>query len=90
METSQLMTEKQIIALAKKEIELDHSINYISLPKTKEEIQKIHADKPIFVMGLRTYSNFKKKIYEYLIVKVYPDTWREQFLKVKLSEKKCL
>jgi hypothetical protein len=84
------MQEQEIINLAKTEIDKDPSISYVSLPETKAEIQKLTGNKPIDVFGLRTYAKRYRKIYEYLIIKVYPDTWREQFQKIKLSEVRTL
>jgi hypothetical protein len=84
------MQEQEIINLAKIEIDKDPSINFVSLPKTKAEIQKLIGDKPLSVWGLRTYAKRYRTIYEYLIIKVYPDTWREQFQKIKLNQARTL
>lgn len=81
-----MSVSEELLKLAIAEIDKDPSINYVSLPQTTAEIQKLVGDRPIKVNGLRTYAKRYRKIYEYLIIKIYPDTWKEQFHKIKLKE----
>jgi len=80
-----ILTEEQIIKLAKDEINKSNKMGFIGLAKTEEVIKNIWKGKEVRVYGERTWSPFKKKSYSHLVVKVNPDKWNEKFMRRRLE-----
>ena len=76
--------QELILSIAKAELSESNKLGFIELPQTEAQVKRINEGVPIQATGLRTWSKRFKRSYDYLIVKAYAGTWREQLVKVAL------
>ena len=82
-------TTEEILETARAEAqEAFHTIGYIPSPKSKAMIEANRPGRPLSVFIERVHDPFRKKFNTYLIVKVDPDRWNEEFHRINLAKKR--
>jgi|GEM_PF-5279972 hypothetical protein len=82
-------TTEEILEVARAEAQAAFTtIGYIPAPKTKGMLEANRPGRPIRVNIERVHDPFRKKFNTYLVVKVDPDKWNEEFHRINLTKER--